>query len=150
MSAQDKAAGLPAHDEIPPNSTYANNSSWAARNANRPILTPRAPLNTAQKARANAQKASRKLSAEQRKEAEDALTAAIQRLLAEENAKIDAIALEHSVTQDKVKKLMGGEKYYKGNRNMQLANAFIHGKAQEVNAGESFKVSWVLIIVSSR
>ncbi|KAJ8585395.1 hypothetical protein M405DRAFT_721029, partial [Rhizopogon salebrosus TDB-379] len=114
-------------------------SSWAARNANRPTLTPRAPLNTAQKARANAQKASRKLSAEQRKEAEDALTAAIQRLLAEENAKIDAIALEHSVTQDKVKKLMGGEKYYKGNRNVQLANALIHVKAQEVNAGESFK-----------
>ncbi|KAG1846337.1 hypothetical protein C8R48DRAFT_546661, partial [Suillus tomentosus] len=39
------------------------------------------------------------------------------------------------VTQDKVKKLMGGERYYKkGSRNTQLANALIHAKAQEVNA----------------
>jgi uncharacterized protein (DUF2164 family) len=93
----------------------------------------------------NAQKASRKLSAEQRREAEDALTAAIQRLLAEENERINAIALEHNVTQDKVKKLMGGEKYYKGNRGVQLANALIHAKAQEVNAGQSFHVSSLLV-----
>ncbi|KAG1884119.1 hypothetical protein F4604DRAFT_1575077, partial [Suillus subluteus] len=38
------------------------------------------------------------------------------------------------VTQDKVKKLMGGERYYKGSQNTQLTNALIHAKAQEVNA----------------
>ncbi|KAG1848951.1 hypothetical protein DFJ58DRAFT_662709, partial [Suillus subalutaceus] len=81
-----------------------------------------------------ARKASRKLSAEQRKEAEDGLSSAIQRLLVDETEKINAIALEHGITQEKVKKLMGGEKHYKGNHNVQLANALIHAKAQEVNA----------------
>ncbi|KAG2135771.1 hypothetical protein DEU56DRAFT_737506 [Suillus clintonianus] len=112
----------------------ANNSSWAARNPNRPVLMSRAPLNAAQKAQANARRASRKFSTAQRKETEDALTSAIQQLLADQNDKINAIALEHGVTQDKVKKLMGGEKHYKGHRNVQLANALIHVKAQEVNA----------------
>ncbi|KAG1894290.1 uncharacterized protein F5891DRAFT_985172 [Suillus fuscotomentosus] len=112
----------------------ANNSSWSARNPNRPALTPHAPLNAAQKAQAKAWKASCKLSAEQQKEAEDTLTTAIQRLLADKNEKISTLALEHSVTTDKVKKLMGGVKYHKANRNVQLANALIHAKAQEVNA----------------
>lgn len=98
----------------------------------------RAPLNAAQKAQANARRASRKISAAQRKETEDALTGAIRQLLAEQNDRIEAITSEHGITQDKVKKLMGGERYYKkGSQNMQLANALIHAKAQEVNAGQS-------------
>ncbi|KAG1721162.1 hypothetical protein EDD22DRAFT_790872 [Suillus occidentalis] len=105
----------------------ANNSSWAARNPDRPFLMSRAPLNAAQKAQANAQRASRKISAAQHKETEDMLT--------DQNDRIEAITSEHGVTQDKVKKLMGGERYYKkGSQNMQLANALIHAKAQEVNA----------------
>ncbi|KAG1905550.1 uncharacterized protein F5891DRAFT_936926, partial [Suillus fuscotomentosus] len=84
---------------------------------------------------ANARRASQKISAAQRKETEDTLTGAIRRILAEQNDRIEAIASEHGVTQDKVKKLMGGERYYKkGSRNTQLANALIHAKAQEVNA----------------
>ncbi|KAG1857941.1 hypothetical protein C8R48DRAFT_606727, partial [Suillus tomentosus] len=82
-----------------------------------------------------AQRASRNFLAAQRKETEDALTGAIRRLLAEQNDRIKAIASEHGVTQDKVKKLMGGERYYKkGSRNTQLTNVLIHAKAQEVNA----------------
>ncbi|KAG1861620.1 hypothetical protein F4604DRAFT_1683974 [Suillus subluteus] len=75
-----------------------------------------------------------KISLQQQKEADDALTAAIQWLLAEQNWKIDAITLEHGVTQDKVNKLMGGKKHYKRHRNVQLANTLIHVKVQEVNA----------------
>ncbi|KAG1903495.1 uncharacterized protein F5891DRAFT_977619 [Suillus fuscotomentosus] len=113
----------------------ANNSSWAARNPDQPVLMSRAPLNAAQKAQANAQRASRKISAAQCKGTEDALTGAIQWLLAGQNDRIEAIASEHGVTQDKVNKLMGGERYYKkGSQNTQLANALIHAKAQEVNA----------------
>lgn len=139
MSCQDTPSNSRSDTtEIAPD---ANNSSWAARNPNRPALTPRAPLNAAQKAQAKAWKASRKLSAEQRKEAEDALTTAIQQLLADENEKISTLALEHGVTTDKVKKLMGGVKYHKANRNVQLANALIHAKAQEVNAGQLFYMS---------
>lgn len=58
----------------------ANNSLWAVRNPSRPVLVPRAPLNAMQKGRANAQRASRKILAQQRKEAEDALHMAIQKL----------------------------------------------------------------------
>ncbi|KAG1761671.1 hypothetical protein EDD22DRAFT_953773 [Suillus occidentalis] len=75
----------------------------------------RAPLNAAQKAQANAQRASRKISAAQRKETEDALTGAIRRLLADQNDRIKAIASEHGVTQDKRKRSMqivlSGAKY---------------------------------------
>ncbi|KAG2124848.1 uncharacterized protein EDB93DRAFT_1258552 [Suillus bovinus] len=94
----------------------ANNSSLAARNPNWPVLMSQAPLNAAQKAQANARRASQKISAAQCKETEDALTGAIQQLLAEQNASIEAITSKHGVTQDK------------------LANALIHAKAQEVNA----------------
>ncbi|KAG1851649.1 hypothetical protein F4604DRAFT_1933926 [Suillus subluteus] len=69
-----------------------NNSSWAARNSNHPILTPCALLNAAQKAQVKAWKASCKLSAEQQKEAEDTLTTAIQQLLIDENEKISTLA----------------------------------------------------------
>ncbi|KAG2111897.1 uncharacterized protein F5147DRAFT_771466 [Suillus discolor] len=112
-------------------SADANNSSWAARNSNCPMLTPRAPLNAAQKAQAKAWKASCKLSAEQRREAEDALTTAIQWLLADENKKISTLALEHG-------------KHYKANRNVQLANTLIHAKAQEVNADRPHGAKYLL------
>ncbi|KAG1720457.1 uncharacterized protein EDB91DRAFT_1088833 [Suillus paluster] len=79
----------------------ANSSSWAARNPNWPVLTPCVPLNAAQKARANAQRASHKISLQQRKEAEDGLHTAIQQLLSEHNEKIDTLALERGVTADK-------------------------------------------------
>ncbi|KAG1727461.1 uncharacterized protein EDB91DRAFT_1253876 [Suillus paluster] len=59
----------------------ANNSSWATINPNRPVLTPCVPLNAAQKACANTQRASRKILSQQRKEAEDGLHTAIQQLL---------------------------------------------------------------------
>ncbi|KAG1818069.1 uncharacterized protein BJ212DRAFT_1298919 [Suillus subaureus] len=112
----------------------ANNSSWAARNPNQPVFMSQASLNTVQKAQANVWRASRKISAAQCKENENALTSSIQRLLREQNDKIDAITSKHGITQEKVKKLMEGEKYYKGSQNMQLSNALIHAKAQEVNA----------------
>ncbi|KAG1785813.1 uncharacterized protein HD556DRAFT_1236368 [Suillus plorans] len=111
----------------------ANNSSWAARNPDRPVLASREPLTTAQKARAKAQRASRKITSQQRKEAEDMLNSAIQQMLAEEAQKVNDIALEHGVTVEKVKKLMGGIKNYKSSRSAQLENALMHVKAEQVN-----------------
>ncbi|KAG1860097.1 hypothetical protein F4604DRAFT_1930428 [Suillus subluteus] len=80
-----------SHSDTPEITADTNNSSWAARNSNHPILTPCALLNTAQKAQVKAWKASYKLSAEQQKEAEDTLTTAIQQLLADENEKISTL-----------------------------------------------------------
>ncbi|KAI5997120.1 hypothetical protein EDD15DRAFT_2163036 [Pisolithus albus] len=39
--------------------------------------------------------------------------------------------------QEKVKKLLGGHKYYRNTRSTQLANAIIHDKAHEVNEGRT-------------
>ncbi|KAG1903494.1 uncharacterized protein F5891DRAFT_946951 [Suillus fuscotomentosus] len=114
----------------------ANNLLWAARNPSRPVLVPRAPLNVMQKGHSNVQRASRKISAQQRKEAEDALHMAIQKALSEHEEKTNHLAIEHGITVEKVKKLMGGERHYKGNQNAQLANALVHAKAQEVNADQ--------------
>ncbi|KAG2054956.1 hypothetical protein BDR06DRAFT_1047423 [Suillus hirtellus] len=146
------AASLPGGQDTPSNShpdtteiaPDANNSSWGARNPNCPALTPCSPLNVAQKAQVKAWKAFHKLSAEQQKEAEDTLTTAIQWLLADENEKISTLALEHGVTTDKVKKLMGGVKYHKANQNVQLANALIHAKAQEVNTDQPHGAKYLL------
>ncbi|KAG2134262.1 hypothetical protein BD769DRAFT_1353274, partial [Suillus cothurnatus] len=60
-----------------------------------------------------------------------------------------ALALEHGVSQDKVKKLMGGEKHYKGNWNVQLANALIHTKAQEVNAGQFSSFFGIILLIKT-
>ncbi|KAG1791003.1 hypothetical protein EV424DRAFT_1337699 [Suillus variegatus] len=114
----------------------ANNSSWAARNPDRPVLASREPLTTAQKACAKAQRASRKITSQQRKEAEDMLNSAIQQMLAKEAQKVNNIALEHGVTVEKVKKLMGGIKNYKSSHSAQLENALMHAKAEQVNKGE--------------
>ncbi|KAG1787594.1 uncharacterized protein HD556DRAFT_1448600 [Suillus plorans] len=93
----------------------ANNLSWAVRNPSRPVLVPRAPLNAMQKGRANAQRALHKILAQQRKEAEDALHMAIQKALSEHEEKTNHLTIEHGITVEKVKKLMGGERHYKGN-----------------------------------
>jgi hypothetical protein len=114
----------------------ANNSSWAVQNPNRPVLASREPLTAAQKARAKAQRSSHKITSQQHKEAEDALNSAIQQLLAEEAQKVNDIALEHGVTVEKVKKLMGGIKNYKSSCSTQLENALMHAKAEEVNKGK--------------
>jgi hypothetical protein len=113
----------------------ANNLSWAARNPNRPIIELRAPLNPAQKAHANAQRASRKISSQQRKESEEALHSSIRRLLAEQAQRMDEIALEHGVSVEKVKKLVGGTRHYTASRSTQLENTLMHVKAEEVNKG---------------
>lgn len=64
------------------------------------------------------------------------LNSAIQQMLAEEAQKVNDIALEHGVTVEKVKKLMGGIKNYKSSRSAQLENALMHAKAEQVNKGE--------------
>lgn len=64
------------------------------------------------------------------------LNSAIQQMLAEEAQKVNDIALEHGVTVEKVKKLMGGIKNYKSSHSAQLENALMHAKAEQVNKGE--------------
>jgi hypothetical protein len=55
--------------------------------------------------------------------------------MAEQAQRMDEITLEHGVTVEKVKKLVGGTKHYTGSRSAQLENALMHAKAEEVNKG---------------
>ncbi|KAI6001412.1 hypothetical protein EDD15DRAFT_2158755 [Pisolithus albus] len=111
----------------------ANKSTWAARNPGWPVMQPRQPLSTVEKEHRSTHAASRQISAAQQKDRDALLNEAIQTLADEFEAKVQVLATTHNVTQEKVKKLLGGHKYYRNPRGTQLANAIIHDKAHEVN-----------------
>ncbi|KIK15665.1 hypothetical protein PISMIDRAFT_16359, partial [Pisolithus microcarpus 441] len=110
-----------------------NKSTWAAQNPGWPITQPCQPLTTMEKEHHSAHAASRQISAAQWKDCNTLLNKAIQKLSDEFEAKVQVVATTHNVTQEKVKKLLGGHKYYRNLCGMQLANAIIHDKAHEVN-----------------
>ncbi|KAI6013627.1 hypothetical protein BKA83DRAFT_4130284 [Pisolithus microcarpus] len=114
-----------------------NKSTWAARNPGWPVTQPRQPLTTVEKEHHSAHAASRQISAAQRKDRDVLLNEAIRKLSDEFEAKVQVVATTHNVTQEKVKKLLGGHKYYQNPRGTQLANAIIHDKAHEVNEGRA-------------
>ena len=99
-------------------------------------MQPRQPLSTAEKERRTAQMASRQISAAQCKDHDALLNDAIQSLSDEFETKVQVIATTHNITDKKVRKLLGGYKYYRNPRSTQLANAIIHDKAHEVNEGK--------------
>lgn len=112
-----------------------NKSTWATRNPGLPVMQPRQPLSAQEKEHRSAYAASRKISAAQRQDRDMLLNDAIRSLADEVESKVQAIAATHCITDEKVKKLLGGHKYYRNSRSTQLANAIIHDKAHEVNEG---------------
>ena len=49
--------------------------------------------------------------------------------------------MTHNITDEKVRKLLGGYKYYYRNpHSMQLANAIIHDKVHGVNEGKFYSI----------
>jgi len=115
-----------------------NKSTWATRNPGWPVMQPRQPLSATEKERRTAQTASRQISAAQRKDRDALLNEAVQLLSSEFEAKVEVIAATHNITDEKVRKLLGGYKYYRNPRSTQLANAIIHDKAHEVNEGKFY------------
>ncbi|KAI5994767.1 hypothetical protein EDD15DRAFT_2165629 [Pisolithus albus] len=113
-----------------------NKSTWAARNPGWPTAQSRQPLSAVEKECLSAHAASRQISAAQRKDRDTLLGEAIRSLADELEVKVQVIATTHNVTQEKVKKLLGGHKYYRNARSTQLANAIIHDKVHEVNEGD--------------
>ncbi|KAI6010639.1 hypothetical protein BKA83DRAFT_4132479 [Pisolithus microcarpus] len=112
-------------------------STWAAQNLGWPIMQSRQPLSAVEKEHRRAHAASRQISAAQRKDRDMLLSEAIHSLADELEAKVQVIATTHNVTHEKVKKLLGGHKYYRNPRSTQLANAIIHDKAHKVNEGRA-------------
>ncbi|KAI6022454.1 hypothetical protein BKA83DRAFT_100747 [Pisolithus microcarpus] len=131
--------GVPGrcNDEVSATKPTANKSTWAARNPGWPVMQPRQPLSAVEKEHRSAHAASRQISAAQRKDRDVLLNEAIRSLADEFEAKVQVLATTHNVTHEKVKKLLGGHKYYRNPRGTQLANAIIHDKAHEVNEGRA-------------
>ncbi|KAI6023192.1 hypothetical protein BKA83DRAFT_4493325 [Pisolithus microcarpus] len=131
--------GVPGrcNNEVSATKPTANKSTWAARNPGWPIMQPRQPLSTVEKEHHSAHAASRQISAAQRKDRDVLLNEAIRSLADEFEAKVQVLAMTHNVTHEKVKKLLGGHKYYRNPHGTQLANAIIHDKAHEVNEGRA-------------
>ncbi|KAI6010318.1 hypothetical protein EDC04DRAFT_2544373, partial [Pisolithus marmoratus] len=77
----------------------------------------------------------KKVSAAQHQDHDALLNNTIHSLADEVEAKIQVIAATHNITHEKVEKLLGGHKYYQSSHSMQLANAIIPHKVQEVNEG---------------
>jgi len=99
-------------------------------------MQPRQPLSAAEKEHCNTQVASRQISTAQWKDRDALLNEAVQSLADEFEAKVHVIAATHNITEEKVRKLLGGYKYYRNPCSTQLANAIIHDKAHEVNKGK--------------
>jgi len=62
----------------------------------------------------------------------------VKKLAEELNQKVANIAQEHTVTVEKISKLLTGHINYKKSREVSFSNALIQAKALEVNTGESY------------
>ncbi|KAI5999679.1 hypothetical protein EDD15DRAFT_2362993 [Pisolithus albus] len=116
-----------------------NDASWKSRNPEMPVIPPR----SSEKLDA-AQRAARKVAAEQRRVKQQAVTDVVAELLEEQETRINEIAKAHSVLPEKVKLLITGETHYRNRREESLANALVRIKARQVNAdrpsGQKFQL----------
>ncbi|KAI6007114.1 hypothetical protein EDD15DRAFT_2152962 [Pisolithus albus] len=106
-----------------------NNASWMSHNPGHPVIPPR----TSEKLDA-AQRAVRKVAAEQRRVKQEAVSHAVAELLEEQDTRINEIAKAHCILPEKVKLLITGETHYRNRREESLANALVRIKARQVNA----------------
>ncbi|KAH7903694.1 hypothetical protein BJ138DRAFT_1020229 [Hygrophoropsis aurantiaca] len=109
-----------------------NSSTWAARNPGRPVIPTRdPPLRLS-----DAQKASRKIAADQKASHAKELQDAVAKLVADHEENIKNLARVHSVPEKKIKDLIGSHTHYHGKRKPQVMNALVHVKAKEMNQGQ--------------
>ncbi|KAI6094750.1 hypothetical protein EDD16DRAFT_1721404 [Pisolithus croceorrhizus] len=116
-----------------------DNASWRSWNPRKPVISP----HSSEKLDA-AQRAARKVTAEQRQVKQQAISKAVAELLEEQETCINKIAKAHSILPEKVKLLITGETHYRNRREELLANALVHIKACQVNAdhpsGQKFQL----------
>lgn len=121
--AQDAAPGTMDEE--------GDNSSWAARNPNVPVL-PICHLAPREIEKITAYR----LSVEKQKSKQEALSVAIKERHNSYVSSLRTLASTHDVTVDKVTKLAFGLSSYKKKRDVNLSNALMFAKAKEVNAGK--------------
>jgi len=110
-----------------------DNSSWHSRNPGRQTL----PISHSEPL-TDAQKATHRIANEEWKHKEAALADTVKKLAEELDQKVTNIAQEHTVTVEKISKLLTGHINYKKSREVSFSNALIRAKALEVNTGESY------------
>ena len=110
-----------------------DNSSWHLCNPGRQTLPIRhsEPLT-------DVQKATRRIANEEQKCKEAALTDTVKKLAEELDQKVANIVQEHTITVEKISKLLTGHINYKKLCEVSFSNALIWAKALEVNTGESY------------
>ena len=136
---QHAASPLPSGPSLSTNSQDDKNvpardahaATWAGRNATRPVIKLHAPPRPLTEAAKN----SCKIAREQKQNSDERLRNAIKEFVAEQDAKIKAIAKEHNVQPKQVRALAVGATHYQSNRSVQLYNALLSAKVQEVNKG---------------
>jgi hypothetical protein len=137
VSTQVSTPASPA-SLVPPSTTQLQpleddarmSNTWAERNPLKPVQ----PVRTRAKP-TDAQKNSQKISAARNKAARVLIAADIMALVATRNTQIEELATKHSVTVQHIEKLVNNTSHYKKPRAPNLANALVHMKAAELNAG---------------
>jgi hypothetical protein len=84
----------------------------------------------------DAQKATRKIRREVERHAQDLLSKELDELLTEQRKELEDLAQRHGKKVEAIDKLMKSG-HYKHKRSVNIENAKIHMKSQEVNAGKS-------------
>ncbi|KAI6111207.1 hypothetical protein F5141DRAFT_1063538 [Pisolithus sp. B1] len=130
-------AATPADPLGPPQ--VLNDASWRSWNPRKPVISP----HSSEKLDA-AQRAARKVTAEQRQVKQQAVSKAVAKLLEEQETHINEIMKAHSILSEKVKLLITGETHYRNRCEESLANTLVRIKACQVNAdcpsGQKFQL----------
>ncbi|KAG1784872.1 uncharacterized protein HD556DRAFT_1250718 [Suillus plorans] len=114
-----------------------NSSTWAARNPTRPVIRPQTPPPRL----TDAQKASRKIKRDQKREATKSLHDGISEYLDEQRVKIEVLTRTHNVTPKHINDIISVHTNYHNSCKPQLINALIHAKAKELNAGSRYTLA---------
>ncbi|KAI6113198.1 hypothetical protein EDD16DRAFT_1704258 [Pisolithus croceorrhizus] len=91
-----------------------------------------------------AQKASWAIACQQRATKKALLDNAVQEYLTQQTSKLEEIALNHSITVEYLKGLIGGQTHYHNPRKVQRHNVLLHVKALEVNTDHPSRTKYSL------
>jgi predicted RNA-binding protein YlqC (UPF0109 family) len=85
----------------------------------------------------DAQKATRKIRQETERHAQDLLSKELDQLLSDQRKELEDLAGRHGKKIEAIDKLISTSSHYKHKRLVNIENAKIHMKSQEINAGRS-------------
>ena len=115
-----------------PVAPLADHTTWAKRNPSAKVQTLAEP----KRKLTAAEKATRKIASELKKQSQAALNAAVAEYLQHRAEKFEEIAAEHNVKVSKIASMVEASTHYKKQRAVTLQNAIIHFMSEKINGGE--------------